>query len=93
MVEVADLFIKILKDELSEALSNQSITFDQVHFVVRRAVSELSKNSKYKEQTKKYYEVEQDLKAKILEKNKELMELRKQLASNDEKMYEAIKAL
>jgi argininosuccinate lyase len=90
---MVERWILRLKDKLEETLRIQGLTFEQVHSVMLDAVAELSKNNKYRAQTEKYYEVEQEIKDKILEKNKELMDLRKQLATNDEKMYEAIKKL
>lgn len=92
---MVDWFVEMLKRDINEAIQTPNINFEQVHYLIRQNIEKLwlSDKKKYGEQITKYVEREQELNNRIKNITDELIDLRKQLAGNDEKMYEAIKQL
>lgn len=91
---MVDLFVDLIKRDLNEALAVQNITFDQVHYMLRQTLEKLlSYDSKYKEQIQRYVDKEQEINTRIQQTVELLNNLKKEMATNDEKIYEAIKNL
>jgi len=92
---VNDTYVEMIKRDINEAIQTPSITFDQVHYMIRQNIEKLMlyDKKKYGDQITKYYEKEQELNNRIQKSIDEVNELKKQLAANDEKIYEAIKEL
>ena len=92
---MVDLFVDLIKRDINEVIQTPQINFEQIHYIIRQNIEKLwlSDRKKYGEQITKYIEREQELNNKIKSLTDELIDLRKQLAGNDEKMYEAIKQL
>jgi len=91
---MVELLVELIKRDLEEALKTPNITFEQVHLIMRQCLEKLlNYDSKYKEQIQKYFDKEMELNKQIQDALGSMGDLKKQLASNDEKMYEAIKNL
>ena len=89
-----NICLEFIKKDIQDALNTPNVTFDQVHTVLRLNLEKLwFLDEAYHGVIKKYRERELDLLAKIKDAGEELRSLQKQLASNDEKLYEAIQKL
>jgi predicted RNase H-like nuclease (RuvC/YqgF family) len=96
---MSKIFIEMIKKDIDDALQTQHITFEQVHYMIRQNIEKIllyGKNieeKRFEETIQRFYDKEQELMTKLKELGDEINNIKKQLASNDEKMYEAIKKL
>jgi uncharacterized protein YeeX (DUF496 family) len=92
---MVDICIEMIKDELTETLSTQGLNFDQVHYIIKKAVKEISllKNEEYNKTIEKYYTKNVEFEKEKKQFMKELMDINEQLSGNDKKIYEAIQKL
>jgi len=92
---MVDISIELIKSELDETLGTTGLNFDQVHYIMKKAVKEISllKNEDYNKTIEKYYTKNLELEKEKKQHMKEILDLNTELSNNDKKMYEAIQKL
>jgi hypothetical protein len=91
-----DLLIEMVKKDLNEQLSNSQLTLAQVHMIMRQAIEKMTLHyesigdKRQIETLNKYFNHSLEIEEKRDKVMKQMIEIDKELALNDKKMFEAI---
>jgi tartrate dehydratase alpha subunit/fumarate hydratase class I-like protein len=92
---MVDISVELIKSELTETLSVSGLNFDQMHYIVKKAVKEISllRNDDYNKTIEKFYIKNNELEKEKAGHVKEIIDINGQISNNDKKIYEAIQKL